>query len=95
MNKPRCLCLTAALLVIAALAFAQHRLHGQTDDAKQNHPWMNTSLSPDERADMVLKEMTLDEKISLVHGNGMPGWGKPRPNAYLTGRGCRYANGRG
>ncbi len=35
-------------------------------------PWMNASLSPDERADMVLKQMTLEEKISLLHGNGMP-----------------------
>jgi beta-glucosidase len=32
---------------------------------------MNKSLSPDERADMVLKQMTLDEKIDLLHGNGM------------------------
>jgi len=23
---------------------------------------------------MVLKEMTLDEKIDLLHGMGMPGW---------------------
>ena len=29
-----------------------------------NQPWMNKSLSPDERADMVLKQLTLDEKIS-------------------------------
>ncbi|HZV88258.1 MAG TPA: glycoside hydrolase family 3 C-terminal domain-containing protein [Candidatus Binatus sp.] len=35
---------------------------------------MNASLSPDERANMVLKEMTLDEKIDLLHGMGMPGW---------------------
>jgi beta-glucosidase len=35
-------------------------------------PWMNTSLSPDERADLAVKELTLDEKIQLVHGIG---WG--------------------
>jgi len=35
---------------------------------------MNASLAPDERAEMVLKEMTLDEKIRLLHGMGMPGW---------------------
>src|SRR5215469_5098561 len=34
-------------------------------------PWMNAKLSPDERASLVLKEMTLDEKISLLHGTGM------------------------
>jgi beta-glucosidase len=35
-------------------------------------PWMNANLSPDERADLVIKEMTLDEKIGLLHGVGMP-----------------------
>src|SRR5260370_40755493 len=72
-----------AVSVIVALKFERFRAHGQEDEEKQNRPWMNTTLSPDERADLVLKEMTLDEKIDLVHGNGMPGWGKPRPNAYL------------
>jgi beta-glucosidase len=67
--------------------------HGQQEDQKQNRPWMNTSLSPDERADLVLKEMTLDEKIDLVHGNGMPGWGKPRPNAYLGNGGAGFVLG--
>jgi len=30
---------------------------------KPTGPWMNTSLSPDERADLLVKELTLDEKI--------------------------------
>jgi beta-glucosidase len=33
-------------------------------------PWMDKSLSPDQRADLVMAEMTLDEKITLVHGAG-------------------------
>jgi beta-glucosidase len=33
--------------------------------------WMNTKLSPERRADLVLEQMTLDEKISLLHGEGM------------------------
>ena len=33
-------------------------------------PWTDKSLGPDERADMVVQQMTLDEKISLVHGMG-------------------------
>jgi len=41
----------------------------------QDRPWMNTSLSPDERAALVVKEMTLDEKISLLHGTGHEGLG--------------------
>jgi beta-glucosidase len=33
--------------------------------------WMNKSLSAEERAELVLKQMTLDEKLALLHGNGM------------------------
>lgn len=42
----------------------------------QHHPWDDKSLSPDQRADLVQKELTLDEKIQLVHGTG---WGALRP----------------
>jgi beta-glucosidase len=44
--------------------------------APQHHPWDDKSLSPDQRADLVQKELTLDEKIQLVHGTG---WGALRP----------------
>jgi beta-glucosidase len=37
--------------------------------AQAPQPWMNARLSPDERADLVVKQMTLDEKIQLVHGS--------------------------
>jgi beta-glucosidase len=40
---------------------------------------MDKSLSPDQRADLVLKEMTLSEKIDLMHGEGMPGWPRSMP----------------
>lgn len=30
--------------------------------------WMNTALTPDQRADQLLAQMTLDEKIAMVHG---------------------------
>ena len=55
---------------------------------------MNKSLSPDERADMVLKQMTLDEKIDLMHGNGMarePQW--QMPLTYLSNGGAGYVVG--
>lgn len=32
---------------------------------------MDTSLSPEKRAELVLQQLTLDEKIGLLHGNGM------------------------
>lgn len=60
----------AGLLVAGKTVWAQQR----QEKEDRNHPWMNASLSPDERAEMVLKEMTLDEKIRLLHGMGMPGW---------------------
>jgi len=37
-------------------------------------PWMNKDLPPDQRADMVIEQMTLDEKIQLIHG-GQGGFG--------------------
>jgi beta-glucosidase len=46
-------------------------------------PWMNRALPPDQRADMVLKQMTLDEKIQMVHGAG---WGVLRKGAPLPAR---------
>jgi beta-glucosidase len=53
-------------------------------------PWMNTSLSPDERASMVVKEMTLDEKITLLHGTGMQGLGPMSPLAGGSNGGAGY-----
>lgn len=38
----------------------------------KNQPWTASNLPPAERADLVLKKMTLEEKIALVHGHGMP-----------------------
>jgi beta-glucosidase len=32
-------------------------------------PWSDKNLSPDQRADLVIKQMTLDEKLTLVHGD--------------------------
>jgi beta-glucosidase len=97
MNRLRRLAVViAAALAVGAIAaprFARFHAHGQEEGQKQNGPWMNMSLSPDERADLVLKEMTLEEKIDLVHGNGMPGWGKPRPNAYLGNGGAGFVLG--
>jgi beta-glucosidase len=43
-------------------------------------PWMNKDLSPDQRADIVVAQMTLDEKISLAHGPGGFQAAGPRSN---------------
>ncbi len=39
-----------------------------------NRPWMDKSLPPERRAELVLGQMTLDEKIGMLHGEGMHGW---------------------
>lgn len=65
---------TAAAATLPGPAGAQGR-RPQIEAPKG--PWMDRSLSPDTRADMVLAQMTLDEKISLVHGAGFPGFGPP------------------
>ncbi len=45
--------------------------------ASDSKPWMNSKLGAAERADLVIKEMTLDEKLKLVFGYfGMDNDGK-------------------
>ena len=51
---------------------------------------MNEKLSPDERADLVLKELTLDEKIALLHGVGMPTDEPVTPENAASNRGVGY-----
>jgi beta-glucosidase len=74
------------MLTVALIAPALAQQHPQ-------HPWMNTSLSPDDRADLVLKQMKLDEKILLMHGQGMPGWSRPMPKTYLGNQGAGFVFG--
>jgi beta-glucosidase len=92
--------LRGAVLGIAALTFlclcflavsSFLKRHGQAPipDA----PWMNRNLSPDERADLVLKEMTLDEKIALLHGVGMPTDQPVTPENAASSRGVGYVVG--
>lgn len=51
----------AAPLLLAAAALP---LAAQTAE----HPWTDAKLSPEARAELLLKSMTLDEKIALMHG---------------------------
>ena len=57
-------------------------------------PWMNSTLSPEERAELALKQMTLDEKIALLHGNGMEHASQwQMPLTYLSNGGAGYVVG--
>ena len=56
----------------------------------ENRPWMDPARSPDERADLLIAAMTLDELIGLVHG--------PMPNLLDevpadAARGAGYVSG--
>ena len=70
MNMPKNKNLGAVAFILTFLVVTFSTFAQET----ATHPWSDKSLSPDVRADLVLKEMTLDEKIDLIHGNGMPGW---------------------
>ena len=54
---------------------------------------MNRALSPDDRAALVLKEMTIDEKVSLLHGTGMVGLSPMSPLAVKSNGGAGYVVG--
>ena len=56
----------------ALVSLSSVPVHAQAKPDTSKMPWMNKALSPDERADLVLGQMTLDEKIQMVHGTG---WG--------------------
>ena len=84
--------LTLALLSLSVLA-VPGACQRRQQAPKPTGPWQNTSLSPDERADLVLKEMTLEEKVALLHGVGMPTDDPVTPENAPSNRGVGYAVG--
>jgi beta-glucosidase len=40
----------------------------KNDDRQTARPWMNKALSPVQRANLLIQQMTLDDKIVMVHG---------------------------
>jgi beta-glucosidase len=54
-------------------------------------PWSDAKKSPDERAELLLKEMTIDEKVSIVHGGGAArGGAAPAPGAAVSNGGAGF-----
>jgi len=51
-----------------------------------SQPWMDKALSPDERASLLIAQLTLDEMISLLHGP-MPALCNPPPEDAAMGAG--------
>jgi len=81
-----------ALLLLLSLAIPDLAQRHQ-QPAPPTGPWMNAGLSPDQRADLVLKELTLDEKIALLHGVGMPTDEPVTPENAASNRGVGYVVG--
>ena len=80
------------LALAAAVGFLSSWFFAAAQSTKR--PWMNRNLSPEDRAELVLKQMTLDEKLALLHGNGMarsPQWTMPLSDR--TNGGAGYVEG--
>jgi beta-glucosidase len=57
--------------VLGLFGLASLAASAQGSGGGQARPWMNASLSPERRAELAVEQMTLDEKIALLHGEGM------------------------
>ena len=75
----RTLSICLSIAALTASAFAQGGGRGMQQPPAPAGPWMDKSLPPDQRADMVIAQMTIDEKIQLVHG-GQVARGAPSPS---------------
>ena len=89
-NPKRCYLFFLSLIAAIGVIAGASALVAQNTE----RPWMNLGLSPAERAELVLKELTLEEKLALLHGNGMPRvppW--QMPLTYLANGGAGYVEG--
>ena len=71
-SEKRILFCVVLMLGCTGFAFTQGASKAVSGNAHAQPAWMDSSLDPDTRADLMIHEMTLDEKIQLVHGDG---WG--------------------
>ena len=79
--RARVLRIGAVSVVLSLFTLGAFAQFGTPAPNKPTGPWMNTSLSADERADLIVKELSLDEKLSLVHGGRSNAMAMFDPNA--------------
>ncbi len=66
----RSLLLAIVWILVTSRPFAvAQEWTGQAPPPAVKGPWSDRSLSPDQRADLLIKQMTLQEKLTLVHGD--------------------------
>jgi len=87
--KIRFACSVAFVAALAWGTWANAQFPGMSQP--KHYPWSDAKLSPDERADLVIKEMTLDEKIQMLHGLGWQAMFMP----IESGAGTRAISGGG
>ena len=84
---------TAVLFAFCLAASAQGQ-GGRGGTPAVTGPWSDKSLSPDQRADLLIGQMTLDEKIQLLHGSqGGRGAPPPAPTASRSNGGAGWVPG--
>jgi beta-glucosidase len=76
--------LVMALMLTTALPTAA--AHAQAAAASASKPWMNTKLSADQRADLIVAQMTQDEKLTLVFGYFGSNQDKPKFTPHAEAR---------
>jgi beta-glucosidase len=75
---------TTSFFAVATLVlFGAYAVCAQAGSDTSKMPWMDKALPLDQRADLVVKQMTLDEKIQMVHGAG---WGVLRKGSPVPAR---------
>ena len=80
-----------AAVVLCLLTGSPSQGQSGPQSSEPKGPWENKSLSPDERADLVIEKMTLDEKIQLLHGLGWETLFGPPPESGPGMRAIRSA----
>src|SRR3954447_12492222 len=74
----------AVLTVLASIAAALLQQPVETARAATACPWMDAKKSPNERAQMLVKAMSIDDKIQMVH-QAQPVWGHFGAAGYIPG----------
>lgn len=88
----------APAIVLLVLSGTAAPVAAASQSKTASRPWMHRSLTPERRADLLLRAMTLDEKITMVHGvdpRPIPGYvGFVSANTRLGIPELRLADGR-
>lgn len=75
-------------ITIAAVLLACAAVAASPEQDQHDRPWMDRNLSPDKRADLLIRQMSLVEKIGLIHGGtNYEGPESPIPPGSLGGAG--------